>query len=928
MESGSSATLAIGIPSRIDSLQQFVERTLGWNAPFDLQEFLGRLYSRTNPLARHRLRVFAILGDPGAGKSSLAVQVARWLAMLGQKDASRPIPVYVNLENFREDYPKSSEGVSLLIRHAIEQSCPRYIKADGETGGEINMSLDHVAQKVISRQSPWPVFFVFDSMDEIPTSGQEYAARVNAVADFINDRPECDTAIVTCRYGDYIKLADYSHDLRIQRLDLLPWTGRLVREYLASVPALTPGGQKEISQIVRAAQGHGKREQAGEYFEPLIVALLSRVKGNHASTSLPDLWDAFVSEKLNAADGGGTLSVDSLLESLSRLAYGQIWPDKSSAEPEVEDIACRAGILRGTAAGTRFEIRPLASHFAAKELVRRVQSHGKLPKGVSIEDVNRRDVFRCVSMQAGNDSKWAHVIAQVLGTKEADRRAHGDRLEFVANCISAQQLEASDELRAVAARIVEFLVQHGDHFDKERCLLALEHQPALIDPKSPNVAAFFAWTASKGSASALRWLLTVLRSSPDLWKRFRALWWSALLRAWDKGEFGLYVQREFTAWITRGFGPRVGTFASGLAVFARHVCIFVGLYLAYSVGRSIALILASPIVGAFNPELQAKLQQPPIDFSFLASRLWMLFVCAYLPWTYMRQQSLLGLGFQKSWMRILALIAIAAGVRFGFLLLHIVLLNIRFLWWIVAAITIAALIYNLGELLLKIIRQPERWRSEIRRFIWGFFMFRNDDHEPPRLPTRAVDTGPAADPTSTGNGKRRQPQGIPPLPSDIVLAQLAMLDMSVRVPRRLKAAHYLFAAAGAIILLLLLTALTLGWTFAVGLALAFIVAGGVYVCVIEPVLHATWMRRQIRATVRRGLKENLAAAFVSVLKEIEDNSHPRWVRFMYVDALQEIRYDSQFFKILDDFSSNLSDSAVKEKLAAVLINASREARKG
>ena len=423
------------------------------------------------------------------------------------------------------------------------------------------------------------MLFVFDSMDEMPTSGHEYIARVNAIADFIDSGNESNLYIITCRYLDFIKLADYSQDLRIQRLDVLPWTEPMVRGYLASVAGVGQNRQEKLLGMVREAHGYGDRRSRSEkYYEPLIVALISRIRGGRGAGSLAELWDSFVAQRLSEVVAGTGPGVDQVSESLSRLAYHQLWPNEYDAAPEVIDAACRAGLMRRTIGEVNFEIRPLMSHLAAKELLRRVRSYGRMPKNVAIEDINKRDVFRCTSAQSGTDPRWSNVVTKVLATKEGTLREHGDRLEFVASCMTAEQLEANSELRSLVARIVEGMITFGDHVDKERCQAALEQQPALLDSNIPNVAVFFAWAVTQGSSSVRRWLLTVLSSNRTLRSKFRRIWWRRLPGLGTRASSETTSGGSSPRGRRRGSGHRPATWSAEPALFQikyLYSCIFI-----------------------------------------------------------------------------------------------------------------------------------------------------------------------------------------------------------------------------------------------------------------------------------------------------------------------------------------------------------------
>ena len=348
-----------------------------------------------------------------------------------------------------------------------------------------------------------------------------------------------------------------------------------------------------------------------------------------------------------------------------------------------------------------------------------------------------------------------------------------------------------------------------------------------------------------------------------------------------------------------------------------------------------AAILAAPLIGFFRPGAQTELEQSiyeQFDFwnlDFQASRLWSMFWCAYLPWRFMRRQAQEGLRFRKAWFRVLALVGIVFGLAFGWFLIRFLMLNIGFVrvFWLCAYCAFMA--YLVVELLWKIRRQPETWRREVRIFFLEFFGLQKQEAEDSGGPVQRSENEPPSDegPGPVGlskNGKRKRRGFV--LHSDVILARLN-LTVNVSAPAKSLRGYLSVAGLGCLALFILATAIFWGVGAAVGVGLLLAVGFATYVVVIEPVGHAQRMRRQIGRALRRELSTDLASAFAAILTEIADDSHPAWVRGMYVDALHEIRFNGPLYEILDEFYQALREGPLKQRMASVVVRAMHEARK-
>ncbi len=148
------------------------------------------------------------------------------------------------------------------------------------------------ALQLVAGEIAAPILFVLDGMDEMAVS--EYLERVSAIAAFMGDaRRRAYLFLVTCRYEDFVKLADHTHNVQVQRFDLLPWTLRMTRDYLKNK---MPADQARASEIVEILRDRERRRTA-RYFNPIEVAFLAEV-GPWSGAALHELFEIYVRTRL------------------------------------------------------------------------------------------------------------------------------------------------------------------------------------------------------------------------------------------------------------------------------------------------------------------------------------------------------------------------------------------------------------------------------------------------------------------------------------------------------------------------------------------------------------------------------------------------------------------------------------------------------
>src|SRR5262249_8766480 len=161
--------------------------------------------------------------------------------------------------------------------------------------------------------------------------------------------------------------------------------------------ALAVRDQIRRSALERSARSIASINGAQRLYQPLMVALLARAATDGADEGPAlevSLWENLIRDRLGRRLGpmreqGRIALIEGAAQSLANYAYRSLVNGFTDAAPDdVRRIGVRSGLLRETASGLTFEIRPLEHHLAARALVRQVQATGCLPEGIRIDDIN------------------------------------------------------------------------------------------------------------------------------------------------------------------------------------------------------------------------------------------------------------------------------------------------------------------------------------------------------------------------------------------------------------------------------------------------------------------------------------------------------------------------------------------------------------
>ncbi|MFF7970894.1 SUMF1/EgtB/PvdO family nonheme iron enzyme [Streptomyces sp. NPDC007905] len=149
-----------------------------------------------------RYNTFVVLGDPGAGKTTVLCKLALEAAEMRLRDGSGRLPLMVTLA----DYRNPTDPYAFLVDQARQRLGDSVSVRDLLARGEL--------------------LLLVDSLNEMPrTSDQEFRSKVRTWRDFVNRWPE-NQFIFSCRQRDY------SEPLGVQQVEIDPLDDARIRLFL------------------------------------------------------------------------------------------------------------------------------------------------------------------------------------------------------------------------------------------------------------------------------------------------------------------------------------------------------------------------------------------------------------------------------------------------------------------------------------------------------------------------------------------------------------------------------------------------------------------------------------------------------------------------------------------------------------------------
>ena len=196
----------------------------------------------------HKARRMVIVGEPGSGKTVLAILLT--VGLLAQRRTDQPTPVLLTLSSW--DPP--SESLLAWIKRQVAD-----IHFSGRTAA---------AERLVAEGRLMPVL---DGLDEMPQSVRRDA--VDAINKVIDDLPGC---VVTCRAAEYADvIAGGSPGLhQAPTARVLPLPAAEIIEYLS--PS-SPTGKTDWSDVVQELNQRPDGHLAQALSTPLMVSIAATV---------------------------------------------------------------------------------------------------------------------------------------------------------------------------------------------------------------------------------------------------------------------------------------------------------------------------------------------------------------------------------------------------------------------------------------------------------------------------------------------------------------------------------------------------------------------------------------------------------------------------------------------------------------------------
>ena len=241
-----------------------------------------------------------ILGDPGAGKTTELISLAKDLINRAKEDETAPIPIIFELSSWKEDLP-----IEDWLIEQLPQKYPGLPKA--------------VAKKWLNNQQLIPLL---DGLDEL---GLELEDRcIVAINQFMHSRFQ-PALVVCCRLEEYEQAQNRLNCLN-GAIYLRPLSDRQIQHYLkrlnrASIWDKTIANQTSILALVS---------------KPLFLTMIVVAYQDRAIRNESELFEAYIQKQLNNPDNQGTYAPNKSPSKKQTLHYLAWLARKLEAERETE----------------------------------------------------------------------------------------------------------------------------------------------------------------------------------------------------------------------------------------------------------------------------------------------------------------------------------------------------------------------------------------------------------------------------------------------------------------------------------------------------------------------------------------------------------------------------------------------------------------
>lgn len=311
----------------------------------------------------HRLMV---IGAPGSGKSLFLKSRALFYATTELNDADkRPVPILLNLSRLnKEDKPLVEHLVDMLNLHNFPDA-KNFVETSLNQGSLI---------------------LLFDGLDEV--NSQKRTDEVNKIKDLLNRFKDC-PALITCRTAVYRNEFD---DVVEQTFEIVEFSDQQIQSFLASWPDIPPN--KSIDQLLYSLTERPRimalarnpllltiiaflytdveefelpRSRTEFYSQAAEVLFKLRIELNKYSPPQKQLVMehlALFNQKKGAQNQADRLSIDlvTIIDEIKKV-IPNLNLDIKDAEPLLEEIVERSGLLLKIDGGTRYQF----SHLTLQE---------------------------------------------------------------------------------------------------------------------------------------------------------------------------------------------------------------------------------------------------------------------------------------------------------------------------------------------------------------------------------------------------------------------------------------------------------------------------------------------------------------------------------------------------------------------------------
>ncbi len=207
-------------------------------------------------------RTLLILGEPGGGKTTTLLELARDLIDRAEQEIDRPIPVLFNLSSW------TNEKVGLIKKKAVA-SFANWLVQELNTKYQVSQQ---IGQSWVKNQE---LILMLDGLDEVSANRRELC--VQAINSFMQENGQTEI-VVCCRIEDYEAL---SNRLKCQAAIVIqPLTIEQIHQYLAAAG-------DDLTAVNQALSADSTLQELAR--SPLMLSIITLAYRGMSITELPEM---------------------------------------------------------------------------------------------------------------------------------------------------------------------------------------------------------------------------------------------------------------------------------------------------------------------------------------------------------------------------------------------------------------------------------------------------------------------------------------------------------------------------------------------------------------------------------------------------------------------------------------------------------------